>query len=115
MSLDLQLLVVDSHPAKTIVFSHTMFACEQSEVFASLRKLKGRPVSKWFNSYCSGSGDTYGRTLKDPYGFPLKYVTAKTLRRFAKHPGVAKRARNRAIWAYFAACPDDLPVVLFWH
>lgn len=123
MGVDLTLLPFESTQLGGWPMSHTvLWMNRDSETFQQISALEtreGRPVPEDFTSYVGrdNEGETaYGRTIKTPYGSPLRYVLAGSLKQIdmgdMSNPGAWKQ---RAIWAFVRELPDDLPVALYWH
>lgn len=56
----------------------------------------------------------YGKTIKDPYGSDVKYITVRDLLPFRDCDGVMDNHQNRAVWAYLNELPKDTKIALFW-
>jgi hypothetical protein len=94
---------------------------DDSELFESVKEVAkehGRDVPEEFNSFLSRDGGNddcpphYGRTTRDAYGDPLKYVTAKALKPLASSEHIHNE--NKAVWAYVCALRDDHRIALYW-
>lgn len=115
MGVDLRLLPFDADSG--ISFSHTILDCDRDyPMFDAIQELDALPVPEGFTSFsgrCDECHDTcYGKTLKDPYGSPVLYVTASLLVS-VKHDQMSQK--NRAIWAYLEHLAPSTKIALYWH
>lgn len=122
MGVDLTLLPYYSE-SELADFSHDMLNLERRHdlwgPITEIEKQHGRDVSENFTSFYGRSNDyddaCYGVTKDSPYGTHVKYIRAIHLKSLASHPAVTDNYKNKAIWAFICACPDNLKIALYWH
>jgi hypothetical protein len=99
------------------VCARTVLPLERnSDLWEVIRELPSEPVPSEFWAYQAPrrpAGERMGKLRKDPYGDPLRSVSAADLGRLRNHPEV-RRAGNQAAFRYIAALPADWRVALYW-
>lgn len=99
--------------------SHELILLERDrdlwEEFIKVRAIEIPQPLSCFVSILENKERGYGYLSDDPYGNPLKFTTAKELKKLRTHKNVQCHWKNRAIWAYLEHIPDDWQIILYWH
>ena len=99
-------------------YAHDVLNCGRDhDLWDAIRTLPTTPVPADFHTYLSRDDRYedlhYGQTQDDPYGKPLRCVTAGELVAIGQQERTGLPC-NVAVWAYLAALPPETRVALYW-
>lgn len=130
MGLDLYMLPVDGDHLPKLFFAHNILSLDRNAIIGDIRAVGRRfgvGIPQPLNCYvgtAKGGETKYGEVDEDPYGDHLHYVLAEHLKPLAARVGAVpggiardgyQSRKNRAVFAYILALPDDYKIVLYWH